>query len=180
MKELNLYSKYLWSILSAVKKPTVLIPAMGLSISLSSYHLMIFLLLGLLLADYITGVLASWVEWKKEKKEEKFRTKGFTSEKTRMSIVKIVTYLLFIILSWCLETIFRIKPFELSWIDHEVSLTFISMAVSCAIEFYSIFFENLPRAGFSIWGKLQKIVGKIKAVKKTVKEITDGNDNSTG
>lgn len=177
MKELNLYSKYLWSILSAIKKPTVLIPAMGLSISLSSYHLMIFLLLGLLLADYITGVLASWVEWKKEKKLEKFRAKGFTSEKTRMSIVKIVTYLLFIILSWCLETIFRIKPFELSWIDHEVSLTFISMAISCAIEFYSIFFENLPRAGFSIWGMLKKIANKVLDAKKTINELTN-EDNS--
>ncbi len=115
----------------------------------------------------------------KEKKEEKFRTKGFTSEKTRMSIVKVVTYLLFIILSWCLEAIFKIKPFELSWIEHEISLTFIAMAVSSAIEFYSIFFENLPRAGFSIWGELQKIASKIKAVKETVKDITDGNDNST-
>lgn len=175
MKELHVYGKYVWTIVTAVKKPTVLIPAMGLSISLSSYHLMIFLLLGLLFADYITGVLASWVEWKKEKKEEKFRTKGFTSEKTRMSIVKIVTYLLFIILSWCLEMIFRIKPFELSWIDHEVTLTFIAMAISCAIEFYSIFFENLPRAGFSIWGMLKKIANKAKEVKNTYNDFTNGN-----
>lgn len=179
MKELHIYGKYVWTIITAVKKPSVLIPAMGLSISLSSYHLMLFLLLGLLLADYITGVLASWAVWKREKKEGRFRTNGFTSEKTRLSLIKIVTYFLFIILSWFIELIFRVKPFELSWIDHEITLTFIAMAISCAIEFYSIFFENLPRAGFSIWGMLKKIVSKVKEAKNTYNDFTNGSNSTT-
>lgn len=178
MKELIIYEKYLYSILSAVQKPMVLLPAVGLSLTLSSYHWMIFLLLGLFAVDYGTGVYASWIEWKKINTTEKFRTKGFTSEKSRLSLVKIVTYFLFILLSWCIEQAFKIKPFEFGYTEHKVTITLVSMAISCAIEFYSIFFENLPRAGFSISDNLKKVLVLIKSAKKEVKELTNDN-NST-
>ncbi|WP_187477853.1 phage holin family protein [Amniculibacterium sp. G2-70] len=175
MKELKIYTKYFFNILESVQKPAIWMPGIGLSLTTSNYQLMIFLLLGLFAVDYITGVMASWVEWKKENTPERFRNKGFTSEKSRMSIVKMVTYFLFILLTWCIEIVFKIKSFEFSFMDHKGTITLVAMAISCAIEFYSIFWENLPRAGFSISAKLKKVVSVVKSAKNEIKDITDGN-----
>ena len=51
--------------------------------------------------------------------------------------------------------------------------------MSCAIEVYSIFFENLPKAGFDIWEKLKLIAAKVKSGVSTVKDITDGGNDSS-
>ncbi|WP_313214254.1 phage holin family protein [Soonwooa sp.] len=179
MKELKIYSKYFFNILESVQKPAIWLPGIGLSLTMTSYQLMIFLLLGLFAIDYITGVLASWVEWKRENSEERFRKKGFTSEKSRMSIVKMVTYFLFILLTWFIELVFKIKPFEFSWMDHQGTITLVAMAISCAIEFYSIFWENLPRAGFSISEKVKKVISVAKTAKNEINDLTNGNNSST-
>ncbi len=178
MKELQAYERYMTTILEAITKPGVAIPAIGISISLNSYHFAIFLLFGLLASDYVTGVYASWTEWRKLERPGTFwadREKGFTSDRNRLSIVKVVTYFLFILLSWVIELVFKIKPFSLGWIDHELTITFVAMGISCAIEFYSIIFENLPRAGFSIWEKFKKITGMAKKAVSEIKDIKNGN-----
>lgn len=181
MKELAAYEHYVMNFLQALQKPAVLFPAVGISISLNSYHFAIFLLFGLLAADYVTGVYASWTEWRKLERPGSFwadREKGFTSDRNRLSIVKVVTYFLFILLSYVIEVVFRIKAFNIGWIDHELTITFVAMGISCAIEFYSIIFENLPRAGFSIWDKFKKITGTAKNAVSEIKDITNGNNNS--
>ncbi len=179
MKELSVYKHHVIAILTAVKKPTIIIPAVGL-MSFSSCQLAMFLLLVLMAIDFATGVLASWNIWHNSKIESNFWKYGFSSSRVRLSLVKSVTYFLFIICSYGIEIIFRVKSFGVSsYSDHEITLTLIAIALSCAIEVYSIFFENLPKAGFDIWDKLKMIAIKIKDGVTTVKDITNvNNDNS--
>jgi len=179
MKELLVYKHHIIAILTAVKKPTILIPAVGL-ISFSGCQLAMFLLMILMAVDFCTGVLASWNIWHNSKVESNFWKYGFSSSRVRLSLVKSITYFLFIICSFFIEYIFKVKSFGVtSYSDHEITLTLIAIGLSCAIEFYSIFFENLPKAGFDIWDKLKMIAVKIKDGVTTVKDITNVNDNNS-
>lgn len=179
MKELLIYKKNAIALLAALKKPTIVAPTLGL-LTFSDCLLGIFLLLGLMTADFITGVLASWNLWKNSKIESNFWKYGFSSSRIRLSIAKSVTYFLFIICSYGIEVIFRIKSFgSNAYTDHDLTLTLLAIAVACSIEFYSIFFENLPKAGFDIWSYFKKITSKIKSGITSVKNITDGDNNSS-
>ncbi len=179
MKELLIYKKHAITLLAAVKKPAIVLPTLGL-MTFSDCLLGVFLLVGLMAVDFVTGVLASWNMWKNSKIESNFWKYGFSSFRIRLSIAKSVTYFLFIICSYGVEVIFRIKSFgSNNYTDHELTLSLLSIAIACSIEFYSIFFENLPKAGFDIWGYFKKITSKIKSGITTIKDITDGDNNST-
>lgn len=179
MKELLIYKKHAITLAAAVKKPVIVLPTLGL-MTISDSLLGIFLLIGLMAADFVTGVLASWNMWKNSKIESNFWKYGFSSSRIRLSIAKSVTYFLFILCTYGIEIIFRIKSFGTNnYTDHEVTLSLLAIAIACSIEFYSIFFENLPKAGFDLWSYFKKITAKIKSGIKTVKDISDGNDNSS-
>lgn len=180
MKELAL-DKYFMNAFLAVKKPTVLIPTIGLSLTFQKDYFMIYLLLILFAVDFLTGVLASYVEFRKAGKKGKFfsdKKDGFTSTRWRLTFVKAITYFLLIILTKVIEDVFAVKAFSLSFTSHEVTISLISIAFSCAIEFYSIFWENLPRAGFSIWDSFKKITGTAKDVAADINDIKNGTRNS--
>lgn len=182
MREILIYKHHALAILTAVKKPAILVPALGI-ITISDCQLGIILLVGLMILDFITGVLASWFLWKDSKIESNFWKYGFSSLRIRMSIVKSVTYFLFIICSYGIEIIFRIKSFGTNaYTDHEVTVTLFTVAIACAIEFYSIFFENLPKAGFDISEKVTAIYklvkNAVKSIKDLRKDITDDNNGT--
>ncbi len=175
------YEKYSLAFLTAVKKPAVILPAVGVA-SLTSCQLAIFFLLGLMAADFGTGVFASWVIWKNDPTKEglKFIKHGISSDKIRLSLVKSVTYFMFIICAYGLEYIFKIKSFRAeTYTDHQVTLTLIAIAIACAIEFYSIIFENLPKAGFSIESNVKKIYAVAKSVMSAIKNFKNGNNGPT-
>jgi len=180
MKEFFIYKKYSLAFITAVKEPAVIIPAVWLA-SLSSCQLGVALLFGLMIGDFFSGVYASWVIFKQNPTNEglRFRKHGFSSEKIRLSLSKSVTYFLFIMGAYGIEWVFKIKSFRAeSYTDHQITITLISIAISCAIEFYSIFFENLPKAGFSIEVQVKAIYGKVKSVMTAIKNLRNG-DNST-
>lgn len=177
MENLNTYKHYATAIIaSVVKKPIIVIPAIGI-IELSNIQMALTLLFVLLFFDFLTGVLASYTEWKKLGKNTKFfkdGKDGLTSEKWRLSLVKTITYLTFVLLVYLIEKTFQIKPFELQYTEIKlVTITLIAIAISCGIEFYSIFFENLPRAGFDIEKKLMKLFDKVKSIFTKVKNFND-------
>lgn len=179
MKELEALEKYFVNIVFAVKKPTVVIPTLGLSLTLQNDYIMIFLLLILFAADFFTGVLASYIQFKKSNKQGSFfgdKEDGFTSARWRLTLVKAITYFLLIILTKIIEDVFRIHPFNFSFTDHKVTISLMSIAFSCAIEFYSIFWENLPKAGFDIWANFKKITGTAKEAVSEIKSIKDGDN----
>ncbi|HAP94535.1 phage holin family protein [Epilithonimonas hominis] len=178
MKELKTYKHHALLFLTAVKKPAVAIPTIGM-VSLSDCQLGIFLLIILMLLDFITGVFASWVIWENSKVESKFWKYGFTSTRIRLSLVKCVTYFLFILCAFGIEYIFKIKSWKAeNYTEHTITLTLITIAIACAIEFYSIFFENLPKAGFDIEKKVKLIFVKVKKAVTSVKDITNGSNDS--
>lgn len=179
MINIKSYEHYVTGILTSIKKPAVLIPTIGI-LELTNLQLALALLFGLLFIDYITGVLASWINHKKQFGTSfwKDSVNGFSSEKWKKSLVKTITYFLFILTTWCIEKVFQIKPFIVCYTNlSNITLTLGAIGFSCGIEFYSIFFENLPRAGFSIEDKFMKTFNKIKSIFTKVKNFNDGQIN---
>lgn len=175
------YEKYTLALLTGLQKPAVMIPAVGIA-TLSSCQLGLILLFGFMLGDFCSGLYASWVMFKQNPANEalRFWKDGFSSEKIRLSLSKSVTYFLFIMGAFGIESVFKIKSFKAeTYTDHQITLTLISIAISCAIEFYSIFFENLPKAGFSIETQVKAIYGKVKAVTNALKNLRNGNNGSS-
>jgi hypothetical protein len=70
---------------------------------------------------------------------------------------------LLIILTKVIEDVFKIKAFNWSWTDHKVTISLLSIAFSCAIEFYSIFgkiFQKQDLVFGEILKKLQELPKK--------------------
>ena len=179
MINIKSYEHYITGILTSIKKPTVLIPTIGV-LELTNLQLALSLLFGLLFIDYITGVLASWINHKKQFGTSfwKDSVNGFSSEKWKKSLVKTITYFLFILTTWSIEKVFQIKPFNTSYSNiGNITITLGAIAFSCGIEFYSIFFENLPKAGFNIEDRFLKLFNKIKSIFTKVKNFNDGQIN---
>ena len=175
MINIKSYEHYITGILTSIKKPAVIIPTIGI-LELNNLQLALALLFGLLFIDYITGVLASWINHKKQFGTSfwKDSVNGFSSEKWKKSLVKTITYFLFILTTWSIEKVFQIKPFNTSYSNiGNITITLGAIAISCGIEFYSIFFENLPKAGFNIEDSFLKLFNKIKSIFTKVKNFND-------
>lgn len=129
------------------------------------------LLFFFLFCDFVTGVLASYFEKKEaEKKDPALKEQDLiSSEKLKLSLVKLSTYVIGILGCWLLESVFFLKTISISSIsDKDLTLTLLCIAFCCIIEFYSIVFENFKRMGFDVRKKTMTIV---KNVKKTKEEI---------
>lgn len=127
-------------------------------------------LLGLFfILDFITGILASWIEHTKSDSTTK---KGYViqSAKLRLSAVKFICYALGILCAWGIEMVFVLKRIPTGSISTQ-NLTFTTMVIAffCVIEFYSIFFENIKRMGFDIIQKVKKISSEGWKLFKTLK-----------
>ena len=175
MINIKSYEHYITGILTSIKKPYVIIPTIGI-IELSNMQLSILLLFGLLAADWGTGVYAAWINYKKENGKGFFKDseKGFSSRIWKQSLTKTITYFLFILSTYAIEYIFQIKSFTSDYSDLKITITLFAIGFICGIEFYSIFFENLPRAGFSIEDKFMKAFNKVKSIFTKVKNFKDG------
>lgn len=139
----------------------------------------LFLLGGLFIADFITGVMASWVEFKKALPVTPGAGKRyvFSSEKMRMSGVKFITYGMGIVTAYALESIFIIHEFEPKYLTtQKLTLTTVVTLFFCVIELYSIFFENIKRMGFDIIQNVKKIIRQAWAVTKEVKNETKSDE----
>lgn len=172
------YEHYFAGILTSIKKPSIIIPAIGI-LELSNMQLAMLLLLGLLCADFLTGVYASWINYKKEHGKGFFTNyeNGFSSRVWKQSLTKAITYFLFILLTYAIEHIFQIKSFSSDYSDLKITITLFAIAISCGIEFYSIFFENLPKAGFDIEKKFMELFDKAKSIFTKVKNFKNEDTN---
>ncbi|WP_417365566.1 phage holin family protein [Flavobacterium beibuense] len=153
------------------------LPAVTL-VALSTTQKAALFLVVLFAIDFVTGLGASWMEFKKEKPLMPSSEKRYLIEtsKLRQSIVKGVFYGLWALLSWAIENIFVIKEIPSGHISTEnLTLTTYAIALLCAIEFYSIFFENLKRMGFDIIQIVKKISSNGWGLYKTIKN----QDNET-
>lgn len=173
MEWLSLYSKYFIKLGISLKTMTSS-PITGVTAGtiitasvMSNTQKAVYLLIGLFILDFITGILASWKEKKEsEKKDPSLKGKTLiSSEKLKLSGVKAFTYASAILAVWGIEKVFIIKSFTFSNIsDHSMTITLIFIGFCCAIEFYSVVFENFKRMGYDIAKKLTTVVKGVKTL----------------
>lgn len=135
------------------------------------------MLLGLFfILDFITGILASWAKFIKTNSNSEKRYL-IQSSKLRLSAVKFICYALGILCAWGIEIVFVIKKIPSGSISTQ-NLTFTTVVIAffCAIEFYSIFFENIKRMGFDIILKVKKISSESWKLYKTIKNENNGSN----
>jgi hypothetical protein len=129
-------------------------------------------ILGILFAgDMITGIWASYKVWhaKPVKKDKWFfgRGEGFSSDKFKKMGIKAIIYLAVPLLLLKFQTTFMVKNFKYeSWSDAEITLPAFFVLLFCINEGFSIFFENLPNCGFSLFSRITKIAKVTKSIKK--------------
>jgi len=193
MAELKLFTMYLSKFLTSFKllttKPlsiTLALPLVPIA-TVTNNDNILYILLCVFIADFITGVYASYILVRdkdrlkntksiigfKNKILEKLRLvrKTVSSEKLRKSFIKAIVYLGVIYLSRSLEKEFALKSFAFETIsDKEYTITTVVTAIAIFIESYSIFFENLPTAGFDIGRAFSR---SIRGVKKIKNEVTE-------
>jgi phage-related holin len=173
MEWVSLYTKYFLK-LGISLKTMASSPAAGVATgsvivvsAMTNTQKAVYLLVAFYVLDFITGILASWKEKiEAEKTNPSLKEKNLiSSEKLKLSGVKAFTYASAILAVWGIEKVFIIRSFKLSHISNEdMTLTLIFIGFCCAIEFYSIFFENFKRAGFDIRKKFFTLTGGIKKI----------------
>lgn len=180
MKELNIGLHYASKILITIETMFahasgvfLLIPMVAIATLSSAERAAIFLLF-LFIADFVTGIAASWVEFKAAKPLVPASGKRYLiqSAKLRLSGIKFVCYALGLLCAYGIEIVFVVKKFNPSMITTEdLTFTTIITAFFCAIELYSIFFENVKRMGFDLIAKFNKVLGLAKRTKSKITNL---------
>jgi phage-related holin len=177
MEWLSLYSKYFIKLGISLKTMTsspVTAVAGGTVVTLSifsSVQKAILLLFLFFILDFITGILASWREKKQAEKENpKLKeTSLISSDKLKLSAIKAFTYASAILSIYGIEKVFFIKTFKIDTIsDEDMTITLIFVGFCCAIEFYSIVFENFKRMGYDI---VKKFTNTVTGVKRLISRL---------
>jgi phage-related holin len=173
MEWLSLYTKYFLklgiNLKAMASSPSGVISGSTIVVAsvLTSIQKALLLLLLFFILDFITGIIASW---KIKKDEEKLdpSLKGtalISSDKLKLSAVKAFTYASAILGVWGIEKVFFIKTFKFDNVSTEdLTVTLIFTGFCCAIEFYSIVFENFKKMGFDIAKRFLKVVNSIKKI----------------
>jgi phage-related holin len=173
MEWLSLYFKYFIKLGISLKtmfsSPTTAVATSTVVIAstLTNTEKAIYLLICFFLLDFLTGIIASWKEKIEAEKinPELKKENLISSEKLRLSGIKAFTYASAILAVWGIEKVFIIRSFKFDHISEEhMTITLIFIGFCCAIEFYSIFFENLKRSGYDIKKNLVKVIVEIKKI----------------
>jgi len=158
-----------------IKKPFLIIasvPAITAVSQVVSYGSVWFIFWWFFIGDLLTGLLASFYEWKKSDHKERWffgKGEGFSSDKAKKMGIKLAVYLLVPQLLINLQKTLLLKNFKYSTIsDAEFELATIVVLFFCAIEGFSIVHENLPKCGIDLWGSLKKMIGFVKEVKSEI------------
>ena len=144
----------------------------------SNISSMLIILVVAIVLDFITGMIASYVQFKNGK-TEKPKVYFIESSKIRNSIVKTLSYLLLIGLVALFEiAFFTVNIPRLSEITFSKNLTGteITIGICFLIEFWSIL-ENFKRGGVDIVGKVVIIFNKVKSAKDSVISLLKKNKN---
>ena len=182
MKDMELIQYYGAGIFTLVKgiftKPIITLtalPTMGVLGYSTNIYIMLLILLISWTADFGSGMLASWVEYKEKLKkgiDENHPPYFIESSKIRNSIVKAVVYMLFIGLFMLFEMVFfKINITQLeSFTNRQFTGTEIVIIICFLVEFWSIL-ENSKRAGFDIVGKIKSMLSSLLSVKEKVTSL---------
>jgi hypothetical protein len=159
------------------KKPLLLITGVPAIVAVSqvvSYEGVWFIFCWFFVGDLLSGLLASFYEWKKSDHTDRWffgKGEGFSSDKAKKMGIKLAVYLFVPQLLVNLQKTLLLKNFKYSTIsDAEFELATIVVLIFCAIEGFSIFHENLPKCGFDLWKSIKKMIGFYKEAKKEITE----------
>lgn len=191
-QEISLYLHYLIKPFIAVQEILLTPKGMAFAIPtfagislLSTQRLAFYFLIAAFFVDFVTGVIASFMERIKEEKinqqVEKFSLKekiiyffdNISSDQMKRSIVKGIGYALFILCSYGIQHIFKIKPFTFSFSELTWDLPLLAVGGAIVIELWSILLENFKRMGFDIIKILLNIFSRAKEVKDEVINLKD-------
>jgi hypothetical protein len=142
--------------------------------TLSTIQMSLLFLFISFIFDFLTGIYASWVEWKNEKIQ--ITTYLIESKKLRKSVGKAIAYMAAIGFTYGFELVFFIKSFKISASGANLTITLIAVGVCVAIEFFSVL-ENMKRSGFDLIGKAKKGFAQLWDLFRTAKGDIDTNEN---
>ena len=134
------------------------------------FYSVVSLLFWLFVIDFITGLLASYFEWKKEvKKGENFfgSESGYSSDKFKKCFIKGAVYGGFPIIVLRFQQAFMIKKFSVNYISEaQIDITTAILLLFCANEVVSIFWENLPKCGLNLPKSIKDFLLGVKEIKE--------------
>lgn len=140
------------------------IPTIAISTTIDVQSAIVFLCV-LDVLDFISGIAASYIQWSKTDR----KTNLISSEKLKMSGVKVFTYFSTILVVYGVELVFFDKRFQFTTVtEKDFTITSIAIAFFCAIEIYSIVFENFKKMGFDVLANIKKLVNIFKETKKAI------------
>jgi hypothetical protein len=142
--------------------------------TLSTIQMSLLFLFISFIFDFLTGIYASWVEWKNKKIQ--ITTYLIESKKLRKSVGKAIAYMAAIGFTYGVELVFFIKSFKISASGANLTITLIAVGVCVAIEFFSVL-ENMKRSGFDLIGKAKKGFTQFWDLFRTAKGDIDTNEN---
>lgn len=135
---------------------------------------LVTLLFWLFAVDFITGILASYFEWKSNSPKGKYFFgvgQGYSSDKFKKSAIKGVVYggLPLIVVKF--QKVFMLKTFSVSYItEARIDLTSVILLLFCLNEMYSIFWENLPKCGLNVPKGLSNLIKEVKGIKNEIEK----------
>lgn len=142
--------------------------SLAVSIVFSSQNMQVVfsLFVVFLLVDYVTGIWASWVEYKRG--ERQIKVYLIESERLRASGIKVIGYCLVLILGWGITQIFYKDGITFMGAHTPLSPLEIATGICMCIEFLSNL-ENLKRMGFDLIGGIVGGSKKLWSVFNSVK-----------
>ena len=128
------------------------------------------LLVALFLIDLVTGITASYCEWKKLTDRANWffnwNKGGFSSDKFKKCFIKGMVYGGFPLIVFGFQHVFLFKTISIKSItESEIDITTACLLVFCANEFFSIFWENLPSCGVNIPKGIKNLITEVKEIK---------------
>lgn len=163
----------------ALKKPLLLLAPVTL-VPVVSLASVAEILMWLFTIDLVTGVTASYFIWREATPKGKyfFRAKnlvdmpedqkGFSSDRFKKCFIKGIIYGGFPLIVLKFQQVFLVKNFKMpSYLsDSEIELTTIILLIFCANEFFSIFWENLPKCGVNVPKGIRNFITGVKEIKE--------------
>lgn len=130
------------------------------------------LLFWLFIADLASGLAASYTDWKKGDRKDRWffgKGEGFNSDKAKKCFYKAALYCGFPLIAMKFQKAFFLK--NLKWesvTDAEIDFATCVLLAFCFIELFSIFNENLPKCGINIWHIIKKMIGFYREAKSDI------------
>ena len=159
-----------------VKKPILIVGTLPVAVIVThvDFYKVVWLLFWLFVFDLISGLLASYFDWKKSASKGKFffgNDQGFSSDKFKKCFIKGGVYGGFPIIVLKFQQIFMIKSFSVNYISEaQIDVTTAILLLFCGNEMFSIFWENLPKCGLDIPKGIRNLITGVKGVNNEIKE----------